>query len=428
MAQAALCRINPSHGEVIRGGGGDFRALPNNMPTSSEARLQRHEVDTDSSLFSLRDLMEPKPKLTPLAPVHEALGARMMEFGGWWMPVQYKGILDEHRAVRSAAGLFDISHMGQIFVSGPDSEHFLNTLLTNDVSTLLDGKGQYTLLLNKEGGVIDDLLLYRLETGSYLLLVNASKIEEDFDWIKSHASGDVSIENQSDLWAGLALQGPEAAHILARLLGPDVPLPSRNSVSSLAIPNGPVLVARTGYTGEDGFEWFCPAQTAALWWDKILASGSDLGLLPCGLGARDTLRLEAGLPLNGSDLSPSHTPLEAGLSSFVKLGKGPFNGSTALETQLRGGVTRKLVGLMMPEKTPPPRPHYPVLHDGVVLGETTSGSLSPTLGRGIAMAYVPAACAEPGTQLEIEVRGRRFPATVVKRPMYRRPPASTAQH
>jgi aminomethyltransferase len=372
--------------------------------------------------------MEPKPKPTPLAPVHEALGARMMEFGGWWMPVQYKGILDEHRAVRSAAGLFDISHMGQVFVSGPDSEHFLNALLTNDVSALRDGRGQYTLLLNKEGGVIDDLLLYRLSAGSYLLLVNASKIEEDFEWIKSHAAGEVSVENQSDLWAGLALQGPEAATILARLLGPDVPLPSRNSISSLAIPNGPVLVARTGYTGEDGFEWFCPAQTAALWWDKILASGSDLGLLPCGLGARDTLRLEAGLPLNGSDLSPSHTPIEAGLSAFVKLGKGPFTGSNALEAQLRDGVTRKLVGLMMPEKTPPPRPHYPVLHEGVVLGETTSGSLSPTLGRGIAMAYVPAACAEPGTQLEVEVRGRRFPATVVKRPMYRRPPASAAHH
>lgn len=348
----------------------------------------------------------------------------MMEFGGWWMPVQYKGILDEHKAVRSAAGLFDISHMGQIFVSGPDSAAFLNGLLTNDVSVLLDNQGQYTLLLNEEGGVIDDLILYRLEAGSFLLVVNASKIEEDFLWIKSHASGDVSVENQSDLWAGLALQGPEASHILARVLGSDVQLPSRNHITSLAIPNGPVLVARTGYTGEDGFEWFCPAQTAALWWEKILAAGSDLGLLPCGLGARDTLRLEAGFPLNGSDLSPSHSPLEAGLSAFVKLGKGPFIGSQTLETQRKNGVARKLVGLMLAEKTPPPRPHYSVLHDGIVLGETTSGSLSPTLGRGIAMAFVPTEYAEPGTQLEVEVRGRRFPAIVVKRPMYRRPPAS----
>lgn len=403
-----------------------FRALPNNMWMSAEARLQRRGVDTDLSLFSLRDLMDSKPKLTPLAPAHEALGARMMEFGGWWMPVQYKGILDEHKSVRSAAGLFDISHMGQIFVSGPDSEGFLNSLLTNDTSQLLDTQGQYTLLLNEEGGVIDDLILYRLEAGSYLLVVNASKIDEDFLWIKEHAFGAVSIENQSNLWAGLALQGPEAATILARVLGSDVHLPSRNRMASLAIPNGPVLVARTGYTGEDGFEWFCPAQTATFWWAKILAAGSDLGLLPCGLGARDTLRLEAGFPLNGSDLSPSHTPLEAGLSAFVKLGKGPFPGSTTLEAQRKNGVARKLVGLMMAEKTPPPRPHYPVLHNNIVLGETTSGSLSPTLGRGIAMAFVPTEYAQPGTELEVEVRGRRFPATVVKRPMYRRPAASTA--
>lgn len=364
--------------------------------------------------------MEAILKRTPLASVHESLGARMMEFGGWWMPVQYKGILDEHKAVRSASGLFDISHMGQIFVSGIDSEAWLNSVLTNDVRLLLDGQGQYTLLLNEQGGVIDDLIIYRIESGSYFLVVNASMIEADFQWLRSKAAGEITLLNQSEQWAGLALQGPEAEGVLSRLLGNHVHLPVRNGLLSLPIANGPVLIARTGYTGEDGFEWFCPASMAAFWWDKILEAGNPSGILPCGLGARDTLRLEAGFPLNGSDLSPNHSPLEAGLSFFVKFDKGDFVGRTALDAQRSGGVERKLVALLMGDKSPPPRPHYPVFHADTLAGETTSGSLSPSLGAGVAMAYLPTQIANPGTPVEVGIRGRRFPAMVAKRPLYRR--------
>jgi aminomethyltransferase len=363
-------------------------------------------------------------KRTPLAPLHESLGARMIDFGGWWMPVQYQGILEEHRAVRSKAGLFDISHMGEIFVSGPAAEAWLNRMLTNDVARLEDGQGQYTLLLNERGGVIDDLLCYRLDPGHYLLLVNAAKIDEDLLWLQSHATARAAVQDQSDLWAGLALQGPNAEAILKALLGDGVLLPSRNGIISLAIPNGPVLLSRTGYTGEDGFEWFCPAQTAPIWWEQLSGAGVPFGLLPCGLGARDTLRLEAGFTLNGSDLSPEHTPLEAGLSPFVKLDKGDFIGRPALVAQRDSGVHRRLVALVMEGNAPPPRPHYPVYHSGTLAGETTSGSLSPTLGRGIAMAYLPAALCAPGTAVEIEIRGRRFPALVAKRPLYRRPAAA----
>ncbi len=370
--------------------------------------------------------MEDLPKRTPLSAVHEASGARMMEFGGWWMPVQYKGILDEHRAVRSAAGLFDISHMGQLLVGGKDSEAWLNAMLTNDVRHLGDGQGQYTLLLNEQGGVIDDLIIYRIEANSYFLVVNASMIEADFQWLQSRIAGHLTLVNQSDQWAGLALQGPRAQDVLRLLLGNQVELPVRNGLLSLPVPNGPVLIARTGYTGEDGFEWFCPANTAALWWNKILDAGHSFEILPCGLGARDTLRLEAGFPLNGSDLSPTHSPLEAGLSSFVKFDKGDFIGRVRLDTERSEGVKRKLVGLLMGEKTPPPRPHYPVFHSGSPVGETTSGSLSPTLGSGIAMAYLPSDMTTPGTPVEVEIRGRRFPATVAKRPMYRRPKTAAA--
>jgi aminomethyltransferase len=364
--------------------------------------------------------MESHPKRTPLSAVHEASGARMMEFGGWWMPVQYKGILEEHKAVRTAVGLFDISHMGQILVGGEGAEDWLNGILCNDVRLLADGRGQYTLLLNERGGVIDDLIIYRVEKGSYFLVVNASKIEEDFAWMHSKVAENVTIQNQSDQWAGLAIQGPRAQALLELIVGHANQLPDRNGLISLAIANGPVLIARTGYTGEDGFEWFCPAQMAAYWWEKILAVGQPFGILACGLGARDTLRLEAGFPLNGSDLSPERTPLEAGLSVFVKFDKGNFSGRSALELQRNEGVNKKLVGLLMAEKTPPPRPHYPVIHDAKVIGETTSGSLSPSLGVGVAMAYVPTALSAVGTPLEVEIRGKRFPATVAKRPMYRR--------
>jgi aminomethyltransferase len=359
----------------------------------------------------------------------------MMGFGGWHMPVQYQGILQEHKAVREAAGLFDISHMGEVFVSGPGSQRFLNTLLTNDVSKLAIGGGQYTLMLNENGGVLDDLLCYRHERDSYLLIVNASRIEEDFTWIESFACGfepAVEVQNQSNLWAGLALQGPRSAEILGNLFPQNPsekassfsPLPTRNTIVSVPVANGPLLIARTGYTGEDGFECFCPSQSAVFWWDQIMNAGRSSGLVPCGLGARDTLRLEAGFPLNGSDLSIERTPLEAGLGIFVSLNKGPFNGREALLAQKESGIGTKLVGIRMDGATPPPRAHYPVLVNGERVGETCSGSLSPTFGLGIALAYLPAALAVAGQKVSVDIRGKHFPATVSPRSILKSKPSA----
>ncbi|MEK0445187.1 MAG: hypothetical protein RLZZ399_508 [Verrucomicrobiota bacterium] len=343
----------------------------------------------------------------------------MVGFGGWLMPVQYQGIVQEHRAVRTAAGLFDISHMGEVWVQGVRAEQFLNSVLTNDVSLLSPGQGQYTLMLNAEGGVIDDLLVYKVEPSRFLLVVNASMIEEDVCWLHSSATEGVEIENQSSQWAGFALQGPRSAGIASRLLLPGMGLPARNEIVRLSFPGSEVWLARTGYTGEDGFEWFCRAEAAAFWWEELLKSGVQDGLVPCGLGARDTLRLEMGFPLNGSDLSPQRSPLQAGLGAFVKFGKGDFVGRAALENEKARGIPFRLCGLVMRGKTPPPRAHYGVFHEGLQIGETTSGSLSPSLQCGIAMAYLPTALANPGTEVEINVRGSHFPAVVSKRPMYR---------
>lgn len=358
-------------------------------------------------------------KQTPLVTEHEALGARMMEFGGWWMPVQYGGILQEHQAVRTQAGLFDISHMGEIWVSGEAAETFLNRMLTNDVRLLDEGSGQYSLLLNERGGVIDDLLCYRTAAQEYLLVVNASMIEADERWLRAHAEQGVRIENASELWAGFAIQGPQSATIVSATLGlPPEALPSRNGIGLVQSENGTLWLARTGYTGEDGFEFFCGSESGVWWWRRFLEMGASRGLIPCGLGARDTLRLEMGYPLNGSDLSPEKTPLEAGLGAFVKMEKGDFVGLGALKSQKAAGLGFRLYGLVMEGKTPPLRAHYPVLARGENVGETTSGAPSPSLGVGIGMAYLPAEGCPPGTRVEVDIRGRRFPAIVSKRPMY----------
>lgn len=369
--------------------------------------------------------MHPSPKRTPLSDLHESRGARMVEFGGWWMPVQYDGIIQEHHAVRKFAGLFDISHMGEIFISGQGAAAFLNGILTNDINRLRVGNGQYTLLLNPAGGVIDDLLCYRIEGERFLLVVNASMIDHVVDWIFSQNHDHVFIENGSSKWAGIAIQGPQSESIISRALSPSNPLPDRNQIASFKFQEGPLFVARTGYTGEDGFELFCPSPAAAPLWQQLLSVGEPLGLACCGLGCRDTLRLEMGFPLNGSDLSPERTPLEAGLGAFVRLEKGPFIGSEILSEQKARGTRVKLCGLVMEGKTPPPRPHYPVLYHGKVVGETCSGSLSPTLEIGIAMAYLPSEIASPGNHIEIDIRGRRFPAVTSKRPMYQ--PASLSE-
>ena len=352
---------------------------------------------------------------TPLHDSHVALGGRMVDFAGWEMPVQYSGILDEHRSVREGAGMFDISHMGEFFVNGPGSTAWLDGLLTNRVAKLSVGESQYTLLLNARGGVIDDLIIYRLGDEEYLLIVNAAKIDEDAAWFAGHVVDGIGFANRSGEFSAIAVQGPVARGVFQTVIGEALPA-DRNRVIRLIFSGVHGYAVTTGYTGEDGFEIVIPNEAAAPLWDALLAAGAR----PCGLGARDTLRLEMCYPLNGSDLSPERTPLEAGLGFFVDLTKEDFVGKAALEAQKSAGLPSRLAAIAVVEKAPPIRPHYPVLADGKVVSETCSGALSPSLGYGIAMAYLPVAVAKSGQELEIEVRGKRYKASVVKKPFLTR--------
>ena len=357
----------------------------------------------------------PDLKHSPLETAHQALGARLVSFAGWNMPVQYSSIIDEHKAVRSKVGVFDISHMGQFLVSGPGAEAWLNRMFTNNISKLAPGQGQYTLMLNDKGGVIDDLIAYRTGENDYFLVVNASMIDEDFLWMTSHQDPQATLRNESDLWAGMAIQGPLAAETFSAVF-PGETLPPRNGIATLA---SGAIVCRTGYTGEDGFEFFCQAGQGVSHWEKFLAAGAA----PCGLGARDTLRLEMGYPLNGNDLSPDRTPIEAGLGFFCDLEKPDFIGRETLARQKADGLSVKLTAIQYTDKGAPPRAHYPVASaDGTVIGELASGALSPSLMTGIAMAYLPIEFSKPGTDLNIDVRGRLFPAKVVKKPFYKPTP------
>ena len=336
------------------------------------------------------------------------------------MPVHYSSIIDEHHAVRNALGLFDISHMGQFMVSGPEAKTWLNRLLTNNLNRLDVGECQYTFLLNERGGVIDDLIVYQHHEGAFLLVVNASKIEEDFAWMQSHLVGGVEFMNSSGDFAGLAIQGPKSVRLFDLFFDQRHSRPARNEIKRIECDLMNFFIANTGYTGEDGFEIFFPAEHAEVVWNKILEKGAELGIKPCGLGARDTLRLEMCYPLNGSDLSPDHTPLEAGLSFFVDLQKENFIGRDALLKQKETGVKRRLVPFRMKDKSPPPRPHYPVYKGDRQIGEITSGTLSPTLNTGIGMAYLPAEYARINEEIEIDIRGRRFSAVIEKKPLHRK--------
>ncbi len=351
---------------------------------------------------------------TPLHDQHLAAGGRMVEFAGWEMPVQYSGILQEHKAVREACGVFDISHMGEFFVEGPGATAWLDALLTNNLASVPVGHAQYTLLLNERGGVIDDLIAYRLAEEKHLLIVNAAKIDEDAAWLRKHAAPGVEFTNRSADFAALAIQGPKSSEIFEKLFQRPMP-PERNRV--LEIQPGS-FIATTGYTGEAGFEWVIPASEATSAWQAALAAGAT----PCGLGARDTLRLEMCYPLNGSDLSPDRTPLEAGLGFFCDLKKPAFPGRDALLAQKQQPVLpHKLCALRVTDKSPPIRPHYRVFVNGEPVTETTSGALSPSLGYGIALAYLPPAYCDPGQEVQIEVRDRRFRAEVVKKPFLKKP-------
>lgn len=363
----------------------------------------------------------------------------MVEFGGWEMPIQYTGILDEHQAVRTAAGIFDISHMGEVFVSGSAAEEFLNGLLTNDLRKLARGQGQYTLLCQEGGGVIDDLFAYRLGAVDFLLIINASRAEVDIAWLTARLQefpgrAEVQMTDACERLSAVAVQGPKVAQFIDAVFpgpfldeGSLAARPSdlkRNRISVFSFGGKPVWFARTGYTGEDGFEIVAPNGVIEAVWSGCLEAGAAHGIKPCGLGARDTLRTEMCYPLYGHELTEDLTPIEAGLDVFVAFDKPAFSGREVMATQKREGVKRRLVAFRLKDKgVPPVRPHYP-LHanggDGTPLGETVSGTLSPSLGVGIGLAYVPVAFAEPGTTVTVEIRGRRYPAEIVKKPLYRK--------
>jgi len=366
----------------------------------------------------------PQLKQTPLNSAHRQLGARMVDFGGWDMPVQYPaGTIEEHLRTRNHAGLFDVSHMGEVDVRGADAIAFVNRITSNDVSKLVDGQAQYSALTTPQGTVIDDLLVYRLAADHLLLVVNASTTEKDWQWIESHHSGEsVELKNVSADYCQLALQGPDAQTILQKLT--DVPLAE---IKYYHFTPGRVdgvdgIVSRTGYTGEDGFEVYAPADRAEQLWNKILDAGntsSPTGVLPCGLAARNTLRLEAGMALYGNDIDDTTTLLEANLGWICKLDKGDFTGREALAQQKQEGVKRKLVGFEVTERGIA-RDHQDVIINGERVGQVTSGSPAPFLKKNIGLAYVPVEFANVGQQIQIDVRGKLVGAQIVKTPFYKR--------
>jgi aminomethyltransferase len=372
---------------------------------------------------------------TPLYDEHVRLGAKMVPFSGWLMPVQYTGIVEEHHAVRNSVGIFDISHMGQFIVDGAGAREWLNTMLTNNINKLDVGTGQYSFLLNERGGIIDDLIVYRIGDETFLLVVNAARTDEDFAWLQNHlkegrspgrpsggleTAAPCKLENRSANFGGVAIQGPRIAELFHSLFGKGVEIPSRNHIVDLTIDGMAVSVARTGYTGEDGIEVFFRAPDAVNFWNAALEKGKPFGIKPCGLGARDTLRLEMCYPLNGSDLSPERNPIEAGLGFFVDLTKPNFIGRDALLKAKEIGSREKLVSFRMKDKGPPPRPHYAVFQNGERIGEVTSGTLSPSLNWGMGMAYVSSAHAKIGAEIAIEIRGQKFPAIIEKKPLYKK--------
>ena len=383
--------------------------------------------NTRPSLVSL--VIEDSPRKTPLYDEHVWLGAKMVPFAGWLMPVQYTSIVDEHQAVRNALGIFDISHMGQFIVDGAGAREWLNTMLTNNTNKLDISMGQYSFLLNERGGIIDDLIVYRIGDQKFLLVVNAARTEEDFAWLQNHVPAvepavstakEIRLTDRSAKFGGVAIQGPRIAELFHALFGIDADLPSRNSIADLPFDGTTVSVARTGYTGEDGIEIFFRATDAVELWSSALEKGKPFGIKPCGLGARDTLRLEMCYPLNGSDLSPKRNPIGAGLGFFVDLTKRNFIGRDALLKTKENGAPEKLVAFRMKEKGPPPRPHYAVFQNGERIGEATSGTLSPSLNYGIGMAYIDAAHDKIGAQIDIEIRGKKFPAIIEKKPLYKK--------
>ena len=352
-------------------------------------------------------------KRTSLYSAHLKLGAKMVPFAGWEMPVFYKSIIAESKAVRNAAGIFDIGHMGALKVSGVAALPFLQRVLTNDASKLGVGSSQYSIILNNSGGVVDDIFVYRLPD-HYLLIINASNTDKDIAWLNKNNSDGAEISDLKDNMTLLALQGPKSQEILQTLCDIDLKTLGHHKIVSARISRLPSLISRTGYTGEDGFEFFFDKNNAEVIWKKLLG----LGAVPCGLGARDVLRLEAGMPLYGHEYNEGITPLETGFSFAVKLDKGDFIGKGGLIMHKEAGFSKKLVGINV-KGSSIPRQGHKIFKDGSVVGYITSGTLSPTLNIPIAMGYVRIECSEIGTGLDVEIRNNFVPAKVVKLPFYR---------
>jgi aminomethyltransferase len=358
---------------------------------------------------------------TSLYERHEPLGAQIVDFAGWEMPIRYAGIIAEHRATRTHAGLFDVSHMGEIHITGPQAGFFINAIVTNDISKAKPGRAVYSPMCTEDGGTVDDLLVYVLGEEKYLLVVNAANTDKDFAWIRGHAPQGVSVTNVSRRYAQIAIQGPNALAILSKLTKTDLAsVKYYHFIQDVAdIPGGPGLVSRTGYTGEDGFEMYMPWDNAPVLWDALMDAGAPLGIVPAGLGARDTLRLEAAMPLYGHELGPDITPIQAGLTRFVKFDKGDFVGRDALLKQSESGGYTRLTGLILKERGIP-RAGYPVLKDDTIIGTVTSGGQAPYLEKAIALALVSPQYTEPGTQLTVGIRDRHVPAEAAVLPFYKR--------
>lgn len=365
-------------------------------------------------------------KRTALYPLHLKYGGKMVDFGGWELPVQFAGIIEEHRAVRTEAGLFDVSHMGEITVEGPDALALVQQLVTNDASKLSLNQVLYTPMCYENGTVVDDLLVYRMGEDRFFLVVNASNTDKDFAWMQQVAKSfpRAEVKNVSPEWSQLALQGPEAEAILQPLVDGNLSdIAYYWAKPGMVVDGVKCLVSRTGYTGEDGFEIYCPWDEAPHLWETLLQAGADRGLMPIGLGARDTLRFEARLPLYGHEINDQTTPIEAGLGMFVKFDKPAFNGKDVLARQKAEGVSKKLVGFEMVERGIA-RAEYPIQKGGREVGHVTTGNYSPTLEKNLGLGFVPPELTAVGTELDIVIRGKAVRATVVKTPFYKRAPVN----
>lgn len=358
-------------------------------------------------------------KRTPFYDIHQKAGAKIVPFAGFEMPVQYAGIMEEHKTVRTAVGVFDVSHMGEFFAKGPAALPFLQKITVNDVSKLIPGKAQYSAMCYENGGIIDDLLIYMLAEQSYMIVVNASNIDKDWEWMKQHCPSDVQFENKSDSTALLAIQGPKSLETLQKLTETNLSAISYYHFVQGTLAGIEMMISRTGYTGELGFEIYFDGNHAAKVWEAIFNAGKEFAIAPIGLGARDTLRLEMGYCLYGNDIDDTTNPIEGGLGWITKLGKGDFIGKPVVEKTKAEGAKRSLVGMILKEKAVP-RHGYPLMVNGAPVGVVTSGTFSPSLEKGIAMGYVNPPHTAVGSAIQIDIRGKAVEATIVALPFLKK--------